>query len=65
MRESWVSLDEQMEKFAQTGLKKTSVLKTEKITVIHQSLIRKQIGSLPAAILEQVRRVLLKTLEIT
>jgi hypothetical protein len=31
----------------QTRLKKASILKTEKITVIHQSLIKKRIGVLP------------------
>jgi mRNA-degrading endonuclease toxin of MazEF toxin-antitoxin module len=41
-----------------------SIIKTEKITVIHKSLIRKQLGTLPAELLEHVRRVLLKTLEI-
>jgi mRNA interferase MazF len=64
IRESWIKLDEQMEGFVQTGLKKASIIKTEKITVIHQSLIRKQLGVIPARLLEQVRQVLLRTLEI-
>jgi mRNA interferase MazF len=64
IRESWIKLDEQMEEFTHTGLKKASILKTEKITVIHQSLIKKRIGVLPTRMLEHVRKVLLKTLEI-
>lgn len=36
MSESWIKLEEEMEGFTQTGLKKTSLVKTEKITVIHE-----------------------------
>jgi len=45
-------------------LKKTSIIKTEKITVIHKSLIRKELGSLPSALMQRVKEALLKTLEI-
>jgi mRNA interferase MazF len=64
IRESWIEVDSRLDGFSQTGLKKTSIIKTEKITVIHNSLVRKQLGTLPVELLEQVRRVLLKTLEI-
>jgi mRNA interferase MazF len=64
IRESWIKIDMHLDGFSQTGLKKTSVIKTEKITVIHKSLIKKQIGTLPAELLRHVRGVLLKTLEI-
>ncbi len=62
--ESWIKIDMHLDGFSQTGLKKTSIIKTEKITVIHNSLIRKQIGTLPAALMRHVRGTLLKTLEI-
>ena len=64
IRESWIKVDARLDGFSQTGLKKTSIIKTEKITVIHKSLIRKQIGTLPAELLKHVRGTLLKTLEI-
>ena len=64
IRESWIKVDSHLDGFSQTGLKKMSIIKSEKITVIHKSLIRKQLGTLPAELLEHVRRVLLKTLEI-
>jgi mRNA interferase MazF len=64
IRESWIKVDSRLDGFSQTGLKKTSIIKTEKITVIHNTLVRKQLGALPVELLEQVRRVLLKTLEI-
>jgi mRNA interferase MazF len=62
--ESWIKLEETMEGFAQTGLKKTSLIKTEKITVVHESLIRKEIGFLPDNLMWQVRSTLAKTLQI-
>ncbi len=45
-RDSWIKIDEIDTDFHLTGLKKTSIIKTEKITVIHRSLIRKEIGNL-------------------
>jgi hypothetical protein len=63
-RDSWIKIDEINADFHQTGLKKTSIIKTEKITVIHKSLIRKELGSLPSALMQRVKEALLKTLEI-
>ena len=40
-RATWVSIDERHAAFAQTGLKKSFVLKAEKIAVIHESIDRK------------------------
>ena len=48
LRATWVSIDERYAGFAQTGLKKTSVLKAEKIAVIHESIFHKRIGKLPS-----------------
>ncbi|MBZ0191706.1 MAG: type II toxin-antitoxin system PemK/MazF family toxin [Candidatus Kuenenia stuttgartiensis] len=45
-------------------MRKTSIIKTEKITVIHQSLVRKELGSLSFELMQQVRKILRKTLEI-
>ena len=64
LRESWIKVDAVGPDFQQTGLKKTSVIKTEKIAVIHQSLVRKELGSLSSELMEQVRKTLRKTLEI-
>lgn len=63
-RDSWIKIDEINADFHLTGLKKTSIIKTEKITVIHKSLIRKELGSLPSALMQRVKEALLKTLEI-
>jgi mRNA interferase MazF len=64
LRESWIKVDEISLDFHITGLKKTSIIKTEKITVIHRSLIRKELGCLSSEFMEQVKKTLLKTLEI-
>ncbi|MCJ7812550.1 type II toxin-antitoxin system PemK/MazF family toxin [bacterium] len=64
LRESWIKLDEHSKDFSRTGLKKTSIIKTEKITVIHRSLIRKEIGNLSPELMQKVKKTLLKTLEI-
>ena len=64
LRESWIKIDELDKDFHQTGLKKTSLIKTEKITVIHRSLVRKELGHLSSELFERVRRTLVKTLEI-
>ena len=62
--ESWLCVEETAPWFIQTGLKKTSVIKTEKIAVIHKSLVKKKIGSLPDAELTLVKEKLHKTLNL-
>jgi len=62
LQESWIKIDELDKKFNQTGLKKTSIIKTEKIAVVHQSLIRKEIGYVSPEFMEKVKQTLRKTL---
>lgn len=64
LHDSWIRVDEAGPGFEQSGLKKTSVIKTEKIAVIHQSLIRKKLGNIPPDLMQQVRQTLRKTLKI-
>ena len=64
LQPSWVKIDQQDPDFPQTGLKKTSIIKTEKITVLHKSLVKKEIGRLPPAWLSLVRETLLQTLKL-
>jgi len=54
-RDSWIEISELNPAFKQTGLKKASIIKTEKITVVHQSLIRKELGSIPSELMQQVK----------
>ena len=64
IRESWIKIDEKRPNFGITGLKKTSIIKTEKIAVIHRSLIRRELGHLPLELMESVKKTLRKTLEV-
>jgi mRNA interferase MazF len=64
LQNSWIVISELNPAFEQTGLKKTSIIKTEKITVIHQSLIKKKLGYIPPELMRQVKQTLRKTLQI-
>jgi len=64
LQDSWITIDELHPTFKQSGLKKTSVIKTEKIAVVHQSLIRKELGRLSSELMQHVKQTLRKTLEI-
>ena len=65
IKQSHFLIAETDEYFAKTGLKKKSIIKTEKIAVIHNSNIRKVLGSLPENILAEVKAKLKQTLEIS
>ena len=64
MEDSWLLIDEHAGWFKQTGLKKISVIKTEKIAAVHNSIVRKKLGSVPDKILVEVKEKLRKTLNI-
>jgi mRNA interferase MazF len=64
LHESWIIIDEFHPAFNQTGLKKASIIKTEKIAVVHRSLIRKEIENIPSELMQHVKRILRKTLKI-
>jgi len=64
IQESWFIIDETAEYFSKTELKKTSIIKTEKIAVIHNSIIRKSLGSLSENVFALVKTKLKKTLEL-
>ena len=64
LQDSWITIDEGDPGFKQTGLKKTSVIKTEKIAVVHQSLIRKELGRLSPELIQKVKQILRRTLGI-
>ena len=65
LRATWVSIHERHAGFAQTGLKKASVLKAEKITAIHESIFHKRIGKLSSDLSAQAQEALKNALLIT
>ncbi len=64
MEESWILLNKEAEWFAQTGLKKSSVIKTEKLVVIHCSIVKKKLGNLSSLIFSDVQKKLKETLDL-
>jgi len=52
LKDTWLLIKEGDGAFAQTGLKKTSVAKGEKIAILHRSVIRSTIGTLPPRLLD-------------
>jgi mRNA interferase MazF len=64
LQETWIKVDEFNPAFNQTGLKKASIIKTEKIAVVHQSLVRKKLGYISSELMGQVKQTLRKTLDI-
>lgn len=64
IQESHVVIDGSAEYFTKTRLKKKSIIKTEKIAVVHNSNIRKVLGALPENVFNIVKTKLKKTLEL-
>lgn len=62
IQESWFIIEETSEYFTSTGLKKKSIIKTEKIAVVHTSIVKKTLGSLQEDIFTKVKEKLKKTL---
>ena len=64
IKNTWVMVKEGSPNFVSTGLKKTSAIKTEKITVIHRSVVRQKLGTLSQELMIQVSKALKKALRI-
>ncbi|MEW6067100.1 MAG: type II toxin-antitoxin system PemK/MazF family toxin [Nitrospirota bacterium] len=64
IQESWVVIEDTAEYFSKTGLKKKSIIKTEKIAVIHNSIVKKTLGVLLEDIFGIVKEKLKKTLKL-
>jgi mRNA interferase MazF len=65
LSETWVLIEESHPNFQQTGLKKSSLLRTEKIANVHQSVFQKRIGSLPSELLQRSQSALKKSLNLS
>ena len=65
LRKTWLVIEDQRDDFSQTGLKKTSVLKADKIAVVHESVFQKRIGGFPTTMMAQAQKALKKALRIS
>ena len=64
LRETWVVIEEGGQGFAQTGLAKTSVVKAEKLAIVHCSVLRRRLGRLSPALMSRIEMVLKKALHL-
>lgn len=62
---SWISIEEGHPDFQQTGLKKTSLVKAEKITVVHQSILQRKLGVFSEDLGKNVKHALKAALRLT
>lgn len=65
LRKTWLLIEDQRVDFSRIGLKKTSVLKAEKIAIVHESVFQKRIGSFPTNMMVRVEKALKKALRIS
>jgi len=65
LRETWVQIEDHHPEFSRTGLKKTSLLKAEKVAVVHESVFQKKLGSLPSDVKPRVQEALKRALLIS
>jgi len=60
--DTWVRIEDSHPAFGATGLGKTSLLRAEKIAVVHHSVLHRQLGQLPADLVPKVNNALKKAL---
>jgi mRNA interferase MazF len=58
LRATWLLVTEAHAQFAKTGLKKASIIKAEKIAVIHEGIFHRKLGDIPADLMQCVERAL-------
>jgi len=64
LRKTWLLIEEQHPAFQQIGLKKTSLIKAEKIAIVHKSVFQKKLGILPTDLMLRVEQALKRALHI-
>ena len=64
IRKTWVLIEDKNPAFRKTGLKKTSLIRAEKIAVVHQSVFQKKLGKLSSEMTSSIEEALKKALQI-
>jgi len=64
LRETWVLIEEENKDFAQTGLIKTPVVKTEKLAIVHHSVLERKLGDVPAPLKSSIETGLQRALHL-
>jgi mRNA interferase MazF len=60
----WILLDDRAPNFPQTGLRKASLLRADKIATVHYSVFRTQLGTLPNDKMQLVQIALKRALNL-
>ncbi len=63
-RKTWIVFEEKHPAFHLAGLKKTSLIRTEKIAVVHKSVFRSKLGKLSEGLMDDVEKALKRALKI-
>lgn len=63
-QETWVLIDEHHLEFKETGLKKTSLIRADKIATVNEFVFQKKLGSLSINLMEKVNSALKKSLDL-
>lgn len=62
LAETWTLIEETHPEFAQTGLRKASLIKAEKIATVHESVFQQHLGRLPLDLIKRSQTSLKKAL---
>ena len=65
LRNSWVLIQDSDRQFAQTGLKKTLLIRADKIATVSKLVFQRKLGYLPEVFLIKVQTALKNALSIT
>jgi mRNA interferase MazF len=64
LSKNWVLMAETHPEFSQTGLKKSSVIRADKIATVHQSIFQAHLGKLPSDQIPSVETALKNALNL-
>jgi len=64
LQTTWVLMSEEHPNFLQTGLKKTSLIRADKIATVSNSVFHKKIGDLPSEIIVLVQEAVKNSLNL-
>jgi mRNA interferase MazF len=64
LSKNWVLVADTQPQFSQTGLKKSSVIRADKVATVHQSIFQMQLGILPPDQMPPVKTALRNALNL-
>jgi len=65
LQDSWILIQDNDSQFPQTGLKKTSLIRADKIATVSKLVLQRKLGYLSTELLIKVNKALKKALNIS